>query len=374
MARISDGLYPDDSQVAMYLDRYAELMMLEPCGFNGVNKPTTNYDSQCVGIVGQSQRDSLAMYLLQAEQMREDELGFHVGHKWDSEQHEITGNNPFDLEWKHLVEVGYPTRTEIELAVALDHGTAPFSTANEPNDPVTIAVNVPTTVPNSEIRVYYPDEPDEMRRIYPSAFSRVGTALTISLPRCRLVKPEYNDDRDDPISYYDSDPFLETVDVYRFYADVSVGAEFAWIKANCADDDCVPNCQPACPMIIGPDAYRLSIVHVFPATYSAGAWMRSNCYTYNGLPDYLRITYVSGKTSMTDDIYTIRLAHTLMPRPPCSCDIVKGKWEEDNVVLDRQYSPYGSKRGQIDTWMHDSRRLLGNGGMVLGPVMNKYPA
>ena len=172
---------------------------------------------------------------------------------------------------KYLIEVGGITFTEIESDVALDYGTPEFDTDNPPTDPVVITVA--STADVDEIIVRYPGE---LNKIYPSSISTAGGIVTISIPRCRLVKPEENDDRDDPISYYDTDPFLETVDVYREWANPATGAYLVWRMANC-DTDCEPNCQTACAMASGAKAYELSIVYLHPATFDGITPARTNC-------------------------------------------------------------------------------------------------
>jgi len=361
MARPSDGVLPDLSQLGLTLDRYQELMGIDVCAFNGVNRPTDNRDSFCNSIVTQTQRDDLAKFLLQAEEIREEELGYYVAPKWRSEELDVSCNNPFSLSKKYLIEVGYPTWTAIEEGYALDYGIPPFvHDANEPTDPVVI--EVATTVSTSEIVVTYPDETVVIK---PSSITSAGGVVTIQIPRCRLVIPEYNTDRDEALSYY-GDYFLETVDVWRFYADPSEGTEFKWIQVPC-DTDCEPNCQRACTIISGERAYELSLIYAYPATYSGGVWTRTNCWAYRTMPNSLSVTYRSGKRpSINNEILTIRLAHTLMPYAPCECNVVRQKWDEDHELMERQFTPYGSRRGALDAWLADSRAKVGQGGMFPG--------
>lgn len=363
MARVRDGVLPSGVQLGLTLDRYQELMGLDLCAFNGINRPTDNHDNQCIDIVTQTQRDNLATYLLEAEEMREEELGFFVAPKWYTEWLDVGRANPFALTKKHLIEVAFPTETLIEAGVALDFGTPPFTTANEPTDPVVLAVA--TTVTNaSEIVVKYPGEDVD---IHPTSVAIAGGIATIRIPRCRLVDPEYNDDWDDPPSYYDVAPFLTTVDVYRRYGDVSKGAEFVWGEADCTTEDCTTVCQPACPVIVGHMAYELSLVRLYPATYNGG-WTRTSCFSYPGYPDAARVTYKSGLTAQVrNELNTIRLSHTLMPRAPCQCDIALQKWEEDRKIPEGgEWSAYGNATGAIMVWMFDSRLKHGSGGMFPG--------
>jgi len=361
MARPSDNVLPDLSQLGLTLDRYQELMGIDVCAFNGVNRPTDNRDSFCNSIVTQTQRDDLAVFLLQAEEIREEELGYYVAPKWRSEEQDVACNNPFMLEKKYLIEVGYPTWSILSEDYALDYGTPPFTTDDPPTDPV--VVTVVTSVSTSEIVVTYPDEKVVIK---PSSISATGGIVTIQIPRCRLVKPEYNDDRDEALSYFSEEYFLETVDVWRYYADPSAGAEFKWIQIPC-DTDCIPNCQPACTVISGARAYELSIIYAYPATYSEGVFTRTNCWAYKTIPNSLSVTYRSGKRpSINNELLTIHLAHTLMPHEPCDCNVVRAKWEADFELMERQFTPYGSRRGSIDAWLADSRAKVGQGGMFPG--------
>lgn len=371
MARTRVGVMPVDpvlgyTQMGLTLDGYCDLMLgvdrITRCAFNGINIPTTIYDNECLGILTQSQRDDLAKYLVQAEYKREQHLGFFLGHKWKVyERHSVGGNNPYSLRHKHLQEIGYPTYADIELDAALDHGTAPFDPDNPPNDPVEVTVT--TTVATDEIIVTYPDE---SILIEPTSIVDNGDGtVTISIPRCRLVDPDYNDDRQDPISYYDTDPFLTVVDVKRLYADVSLGAHFVWARPDCATD-CVARCQVACNIPgVGEMAYELSLVDVQPATYSSGTWSTTS-FTYSQMPNGLRFSYKSGQNDLTNYLLTARFAHTLMPRPPHNCNIVKQKWVEDREIVPRTFTRYGMTRGAVDCWMFDMDQKIGQGGMFPG--------
>lgn len=381
MARVSDNIFPLGptvgpqpgvyrSQLGMTLDRYQEVMGLyggiDMCAFNGINRRTDNHDNQCIDIVSQSQRDNLARFLLQAEQKREEWLGYFLSPKWMvNEEQDVTAGNPFMLDKKYLIQVGYPAMTLIEAGVAISYGTPPFTSLNEPTDPIVLTVT--TAVAVSEILVTYPGETVP---INPTSKSASGGVVTIRIPRCRLVKPEYNDDRDDAPSYYDTDVFLKTVDIYRSWADPALGVQFVWLDPGCGTADCTTVCQSACHVIAGAMAYDLSTVQVAAATYSGGSWTYARP-TYVTKPLSVRFHYISGKQTMTNEIYTVRLAHTLMPRPPCSCDIVKQQWTEDRDVVERTWTSYGRRAGAIEAWMADKDMRIGAGGMFPGMHENR---
>lgn len=366
MARVRDNVLPEGSQLGLTLDRYQELSGLDGCAFNGINRPTEIDGSSCPEIITQSQRDELAKYLLQAEERRERELNFFVAPKWWTEGVAYTGYNPFILSHKHLIEVGAPTATLIEAGVAIDYGVPPFDEDNEPTDPVSIAVA--SSVSTSEIMVVIPDGDvnSQEDRINPTRITSAGGVITIQIPRCRLVTDDYMEDWVDPPSYYDVNVFYDSVDVYRYYADESTGVEFVWLRSNCSDLDCESACQSACAQIKDREDYRLSIVYAYPATYSSGTWTRG-CFSYVFSPSTVQFVYKSGLSGSIDvEINTMRLAHTLMPRPPCSCDLVKQRWEDDNKRMDNIITPYGDAKGAYAVWIADSHAKVGGGGMFPG--------
>jgi hypothetical protein len=358
MARVSDNVLPSGSVIGMTLDRYQEIMRLDTCAFNGINRPTDNHDSQCVDILTQNQRDYIAEYLMQAKEMREEEIGYYIYPQYRTEHQDVVIDNPFMLDKKHLIEIGMPTETVIEDGVVVNYGVPPFTAGgNEPTDPVVLTVATTVTDPE-EIVVNYPGE---SVRIHPTSVTIAGGNATITIPRCRLVDPAFDGNLDDPPSYYD-EVFLEEVDVHRLYSDASDGAEFVWNRNPCDNNvACDTVCQAACTVVLGHMAYELSTISVYPATYSSGSWVRA-CLTYPN-PNHIRVTYKSGITaSMRNEIDTIRLTHVLMPYPPCQCDMVKNRWEGDRNRLTTQWSPYGNYQGAIDVWMKDSRKKSGGGG------------
>lgn len=363
MARVSDDILPDGewypgdnpdgTQMGLTLDRYAELLGWGTNGFNGVNRPEDVENVECDDVWKQSSRDRIAIAIVQAEIMREQEVMYHIGQKFETDEY-TNPYNPLELRWKHLIEVGDPTVTTISAGVVIDHGAE-----TDPNDPVVLSVA--STVAAAEVKIYYPGENVE---ITPSSITTDGATLTIRIPRARLVKPELNDDREDPLSYYENDNFLETVDVRRFYLDPTNACEYIWRNpCSACSTDCTVQTQQACWRITSPRAYRLATLYLEPATYTAStATWETNGWSYCDPPDTVRITYKSGKKDLHNMILTARLAHTLMPYCPCDCKAVDQTWQDDRLTVPRVWTPYGNRSGAVMAWTADSRKKMGAGG------------
>jgi hypothetical protein len=353
MARITDGVIPEDFNLSVSIDRYQELMQLPINAFNGLNKPTEEPKLECSTIWKQSERDDLAMYLAHAEEMREIELGYHLAPKWvvDEEQ---DYSRTLVLDKKHLISVGQEATSDIQLGVALSHGTDPNF-----NDPVQIAVATTVTDKN-EIKVYYPGETVAIR---PSSISISGGTATIKIPRARLVDPDLLDDRDDHLYYDDNDNFITTVDVKRVYNDPSSVATIQWLGTEYCTNQCTLFTQTACLVAAGNRSRRISKVHLTPATYGAGTWTVKSP-TYCHMPVSVLVSYKSGKqNSIKTELLTARLAHTLMPNQPSSCPTVKLYWETDTKEQDT-WTPYGNKAGAWNCWVVDHRDRVGVGGLL----------
>lgn len=355
MARIGDNVLPVDQELSISLDRYQEIMRLPIAAFNGLNNPDEVPVYECSTIWKQSERDNLAMFLAQAEEMREEELGYHLSPKYIVDEEQTYGV-PVILNRKHLVSIGTRAVSTIQAGVTLNLGTE-----TSPNDPVIVTVS--TSVVASEIAVLYPGETVE---IHPSSVSVVGGVATIQIPRSRLIDPDLLDNRDDHLSYYENDNFLTTVDIARIYIEPSNGAYIVWdspalvVAGAVTYPSDTEHAQRANVQIVGERAYRLSSIHVYPAT-TAGA---ASTFAYCVDPTAIRISYLSGRrSSMLTEMNTIKLAHVLMPNLPCTCPYVQQYWDEDTTVdPSGLVTPYGSKVGAVQAWLSDSRAKVGQGG------------
>lgn len=352
MARYTDGIIPFDQSLRLSLDRYQEIMRLPIYAFNGLYKASEEGCFPCAYIWKQYDRDAMAEVIAQAEEMREAELGYNLAPAYVlNEEHEYSF--PSILKKKHLIEIGKPATSDIQLGVALT-----LSLLGVPYDPVTIVV--PTTVTDiNEICVYYPGEDVE---IHPSNVVIAGGNVTIEIPRARLVDPAIELNCEPPPNWDDDSNFLRTVDVKRCYNDPQ-GAFFVWFG------DCNNLCmtsfnetlQDAYGRILD---YRLSIVEFYPATYSGGAFTSSN-FVKCCNPVRLRVSYKSGRiSSMSTELLTARLAHTLLSdilpyaQDPCSQCYKDDRIKDPSGLI----TPYGTATGAIKAWVADSRAKVGAGG------------
>lgn len=354
MARVTAGILSDDFELSISLDRYQELMRLPIAAFNGLNKPDEEPVYECATIWKQGLRDDLAMNLASAEEMREIELGYHIAPKWiEDEEHDFTPGRVLALDRKHLIEVGSPIKSDIELVAPLTLGVE-----TAPNDPVQFTVTT-TVTDKDEICVFYPGEDIKIK---PSSVSISGGVATIKIPRSRLVDPDLMDDREDHLSYYENDNFITTVDVKRCYNDPSDVATIRWLGTSRCVDTCKLFTQTACAVAAGNRARRISKVYISPAEYSAGSWT-SKAFTHCHYPVSLQVSYRSGRrNSVKTELLTIRLSHTLMPNKPSSCSAVHQYWTEDTKEQD-VWTPYGNKVGAFNAWVIDSRDKVQAGGM-----------
>lgn len=348
MARISDNILPDDSTLSLYLDRYQEIMRLPINAFNGLNQPDEQPQYQCSTIWNQSERDYIGEHLAQSEEMRRREVGYYLAPNYEVCDFEFGA--PLIIDRKYLVEIGTQTDGVEWLAEALALGVE-----TAPNDPVEIVI--PTTLTDtSEIKVYYPGEDVE---IHPSYIGMDGVNLTIRIPRARLVDPDLNDNREDHLDYYINANFLTTVDVKRVYYDISTGLSYLWEGWQVSCSSLSDTGQVGWHRIRNG---RLGIIDHRPSTYT-GSTASQAVWSHCVLPLWVRLRFVSGRrASMTTEIETVRLSHTLMPNKPDSCPTVHQYWDEDIVPTEGIWTPYGTLQGAVRAWMADSRAKVGVGG------------
>jgi hypothetical protein len=337
-------ILPGDQELSLTLDRYQELMNICCSAFNGLLRDDGVECCICNAIWTQSDRYAMTIAIGMAEEMREQELGYHLSPKYDTD--DFPYSFPLIIDKKHLVTIGLQTITNISLGVSLL-----LSAGGVIIDPVVITVATTVTDPSEIIVTYH----NSTIQIHPSSITISGGIATITIPRCRLVDPDVQSNCDPPLRYDDDDNFITEVDVKRLWYDTTQGAEYVWFGDQCGlpPPTLTEYTQAAYARI---EDYRRSIVKMYPL---------NGVFTYCTQPNYIRVHYVSGRrNSVRTEMETARLAHTLLPTIiPERLDLCSGCWKGDQLV-DEKFgpSPYGHLVGASAAWLSDSRAKVGQGG------------
>lgn len=196
-----------------------------------------------------------------------------------------------------------------------------------------------------------------------------------------------------------ADKFVDTVDVYRIYNDISqTSAQFMWEPAPAASSAfCLTNDTTAAGVLTTQDGTlhvrdaELGIVVPEPATYSASslAWTQ-DAYVKTRDPDIVKIWYYAGEYSndylalLIGDPLSRRWAIAIaqmtvgrLERPLCSCGntgALAKLWQVDTARLDANLritdeelgNPFGTHYGEILAWrtVRKERRINRRGGAI----------
>lgn len=327
------------------LPEYWRFLQINECAAWGIrNYPTTGVTGLgCGDYWDHKNRYFLAKALIKAQERVESDrwLGFPVRAKYMGPMQR--SYEPQVFLNKYVRGIGVEAQTEVELGKTLTLSTPPTI-----HDPVEFTVTVDFTDEN-ELIICYPGQTD--CHILPDTVVISGNTATITIPRCRLLKPEFHRDyRADAHrpDYTDDSNFLSSVDVYRNYLDTSTGANIVWWRHvgayNCFSNtwvcDTVGTCsdvrQLVCGYVIN---QRQGLVQFEPATYSSGNWTRGK-YAVNRMPDGLEINMQRGYYHRYGEIEAdlqralIAIAHNNLPQEYCSCSQQKLYYEDDTRPLE----------------------------------------
>jgi hypothetical protein len=332
------------------IDRYQELIHIPICAFNGVNKPDEQPNYGCGDIWTRTMRENIATYLAQAQEMREQELGFFLNATYTVEELDDTTANPHILSAKQLIALGKKVETLI-ASYTLVHRTI----YNAIVDPVIITQAVDVSIDLAYLRVYKRDGDGVAYPVLPTSMRFEDGNAIIKIPRARLVDPAYDDDRENPLDYDDDDVFASTVDLVYEYPDASQAILYFWHEPS----KFAETTQTGYGIIRDT---RLSIIDAYPASWAnsvASPVVHISSYWHRS---HLRVSYLSGRINPSYDLQTIRLAHTLMPYEPCHCEPVHMYWQNDVTKDDgNPLTPYGQSNAAVDVWIKDSRSKIGTG-------------
>jgi hypothetical protein len=242
-----------------------------------------------------------------------------------------------------------------------------------------------------QLVVYYPGQ--TRWEIIPSKVTISGTTASITIPRSRLLKPEYLKDFNQADlslrpQFETSSYFLPVVDVYRRYPDGAQSVTFIWRRKRCwcGQQVCLhaethPGdvvTQTGHGVIV--DA-RLGIIQIEPAEFNTVTGVfDEKTWVECREPDGFTINYLAGidqdcSGNCPDDVdpeitrAIIALAHSNMPKGLCSCGPAKVYYEMDSFTPRPEegptiFSPFGTTRGQNTAWQIVRRNAQGFGGLL----------
>lgn len=331
---IKQQKYPYPEGSAVPLAAYAQHIASCECSFFGVGQNIPDdlcRYANCRTVWTKDQRDWAQHYLAEAQFEIENVLNYHIGQRWITDERHGP-KTPIITKRAYIVNPGVRTELDLGLAEAVDTST----------DPGVVGPIVVDFTDESQVQVYHEgtDFP-----ITPSAITISGVNLTIDLPRCRTVLPEYQDNPRSGLNYTDLTKFASSVDVKRVY---NVNDEpVTVVHRTCAD--CEETTTTVC-------------MYVRHALEGSIDYESCRCN-----PDYVKLNYFSGRAMIEDGRYTmfgrealdsvVRLAHVKMPKEPCECDPIREMWKADRVVavdgrgrVLKGNTPFGPEEGAWVAW------------------------
>lgn len=335
---------------ALTLPRYAQRIGYDECAFFGVVRPDplpAVHSNK--PLWRKSERDRVQYFLAEAQKKLETEIGYPlapryiVGSLTDAIDARYVDAQLFAL--KYVTKFGLVIEPGIKATTTISAGEA----VNYLADPATVGPVATTVTTTDEIVVFYPDTDVEL---IPSAISIVGGAVTIQIPRCRLLT-ETGQSVTSGVPYDDTGPvagiFLQTVDVKRVYTDSATQAVFKWASGVADCPKCTGVTQNGCIVVEDPE---IATVFVYPGSYTGGAWKRAAFRNTCHYPDLVELNYKAGMPTLapTAEDAIIRMAHAIMPHEPCNCEPPNWNWTEDRFIprgltRERMNCPFGVENG-----------------------------
>ena len=332
--------FPEVSAVTLAM--YARAIQVCECQFFGVRSGPDCTATGCKSIWTKEERDWVAFYLAEAQWEIENIIHYPVGLRWiTNERHTI--KHPILTKWGYVVSGGTQAETTIQADAPVDHL----------DDPALVGPLATTVTDPDEIHVFHPGTDFE---IDPASVTLAGGFVTITIPRCRMVKPEYMDTPALGWNYADLTYFADYVDVKRIYNSNSNPATL--LRQSCTTD-CAQVTDTACIYVQKGLIGQVALGN----NCACGTWADLNYYA--GRPLIIDGQYTRFGRQAQDSI--IRLAHVKMPHAPCDCDPVTNLWQRDrNVLVDtigralRGATPFGVEEGAWTAW-----RFANSPGMKL---------
>lgn len=335
----------------LVLARYARIIQYPECAFWGVAREG-DQRLECRTRWTKLERDKVARSLAEAQIEIEQEIGYFLSprfvvgqssgaeNSWDwlVDSQKANRSLRFSTRWARLIGAGVKKIDTIQAGAAVSHVA----------DPAVIGPIASTLTDPDEIYIYHPgtDVP-----ITPSKITLTGAALSIEIPRCRMVTADAYTEFETGVPYDDTANFEQTVDIKRISLDPSTNATLVWPHACnsvCSSCGCSEFSQTAC-IYIRNDVRGW--VDLRPANFTDSQWIGASACR-RGCPQVVRLNYLSGVKHLTpqsEDVI-LRLAHSKMPKEPCGCDMTQLIWARDRnipqvLTRERINCPFGLSDG-----------------------------
>lgn len=378
------------------LDRFAEILGINPLHFNQLYSELTRQDCGEVYFQYAHQdlhkisREDIARAIRRAEDKIENYIGYNLLPDWTNEYVRTTRPARPELygmgyapRWDrksvsankgYVITGGQKAQTLIEAGVAVVRSDVD----GDGYDETMTATATTTATVEEEIRAYFPGESGaEAWEIRPISVSIAAGVATITFKSWQLVDPDLQQgfnaasiDGDAAASY------LDTIDVYRVYTDISEQVLFMWEAlpdtCDCGSTTCLTcswSTQNGCLQVRDS---RLGIVTFTPGTWSASdeGFLTAE-WSVSREPEKMRLWYYSGWRDLTLDGPSVEMDRfwadavaiysvALLDRRVCECTNVSNFFDHYREDLARQGSQvafqispsiadnaFGSTRGAI---------------------------
>jgi hypothetical protein len=322
---------------AVTLSRYSRLVGYTEWAFFGISH-TDNPRYGVRRIWNQHQREDIANYLAEAQEMIEEIVDFPLKPRW------IVGERyPFSYgfltRWCKMIELGIQVTDDISLGATVTLGAV--------NCTITVSGVLPTLNP-AEVFVFYPgteERIDSTSVVVQISANPLVYEVVITIPRSRLIDYSQWDNPEEGWDALDDGNFQGTVDVKRIYNSVSVTTE-ALYQSNCTTSFSSETSEAITSFIENKEIGHVILRHDH---------CHSSCHCKNYA--HVSINYKAGLTPINRTLESsiVRLAHSLMPSEPCSEPMLQILWERDRnipkiLTKERIECPFGMSDGAWSAW------------------------
>ena len=386
------------------LDRFAQLIGLNPLHFNQLSTALLPATSTCAGVWMQHpwqdadkvSREDLAFAVKRAEGMIARYLGYNLVPDWSVDEvvRTVRPARPelypaanlnvrgqlksITVDRNHFIAGGRQAKTLIQAAAAV----AASDVDGDGYDELMTAVVATTVTEPCEVRAFFPGHAGaDVWEVRPINVSIAAGVATITFPSWLLVDPDLMESFSAAAINGDAaGSYLTTIDVYRVWNDPQAQAQLVWERqpngCGCGAVTC-PNCswatQDGC--LSGRD-YRLGIITYSPASWDAeeAAFAEAELSVARD-PDRLRTWYLSGFRDRSQaceslamdfelEHAVVYLAASLLDRPVCTCKNVSAYVGDLQIDMARSESqgasyqltpaqiecPFGTRKGALMAW------------------------